>query len=94
MNVLEDNKVEDELVENSIKLLENNCFPVALICYRRREQEKEIWATSLWTEIFKFLENKRCIRREEENLIFRDMTDDEQKAILDAWIESVWLEEE
>lgn len=92
--VIEEEAKENILLENAIEMLVNNCFPVAIVCYRNKERKKEIQMTPLWVEIFDFLEGRRYIRKENEEISFKDMENCEQKAILNAWIQSVWMTEE
>jgi len=89
------NKRDEEiLLENAIEMLVSNCFPIAIVCYTNKKKEKEIWMTPLWVEIFNFLDGKSCIRKEDDQIYFEEMEDYKQQAVLNAWIESVWLAED
>ena len=94
VKIIETIKPEDFLLEKAIELLENNCFPVTIICYQNEEKQREIWLTSLWTEIFDFLENGRRVRRDGKETGFAEMEADEQNAVLNARIESIWIAED
>lgn len=94
IKIIEGIKIEDTLFEKAIEMLENNCFPITIICCRNEDSQREIWMTSLWVAIFNFLENRRCIRRDGKEINFAEMGADEQNAILNAWIESIWITED
>ncbi len=93
MKAAEGEEITDDILGKALSLLENNCFPVSLICYRDTEDQKVVFLTPLWAGVFKFLNNERCVQREEQRVRFQEMTDDEQKAILGAWIGSIWIRE-
>lgn len=91
VKIIEETGIEESLFEKAIELLENNCFPVTIICCQNEARQREIWMTSLWREIFNFLGNRRCIKRDGKEIGFTEMEADEQNAILNAWIESIWI---
>lgn len=94
VKIIEGAKHGDVSLEKAIDLLVHNCFPVIMICFRNEERQKEIWLTSLWLEIFDFLGNRRRIRRSGQEIAFVEMGADEQNAVLNAWIESIWMAED
>lgn len=94
VKIIEEIRIEDSLLEKAIALLENNCFPVTIICCQKERGQREIWMTSLWVEIFNFLENRRCIIRDGEEIGFAEMRAEERSAVLDAWVESIWIAED
>lgn len=84
-------KITNDLLGNAIKLLKDDCFPVSIICYCTVKNRKEIWMTPLWTGIFGFLDNQEYFEMAGEKIFFQDMTDTDQKAILNAQIASMWV---
>lgn len=94
IKIIEEIRIEDSLLEKAIGMLENNCFPITIICCQNEDRQREIWMTSLWVAIFNFLGNRRCIRRDGKEINFTGMGADEQNAILNAWIESIWIAED
>lgn len=94
VKIIEETGIEDSLLEKAIALLENNCFPVTMICCQKEKRQKEIWMTPLWAEIFDFLGNRRCIVKDGGKLSFTEMEAEEQHAILNARIESIWITED
>lgn len=91
IKIVEQRKITDVVIEEALKLLRNDCFPIAIICYKNKLGEKEIWLTSLWKGIFDFLDGGRCLEVEKKMIWFGEMTDDEKKSILNAQIISIWI---
>lgn len=92
MKVMESDKISDALLKAALKLLVCDCFPVTIICCKKKEGKKELLLTSLWKGIFDFLEDKRNLETEGETVFFTKMTDDEQKSMLNAQVPSIWVE--
>lgn len=86
-----DGHAEDAVLENALYLLINNCFPTAMICHCTQEDKKEILATPLWEGIFAFINNERQITHEDTHICFRDMKPEDQYAVLEAEIFSIWV---
>lgn len=93
IKIVEKKEIPDDMMDSAISLLENDCFPISIICCRGEGNQKEIWMTALWFEIFEFLNNKRTLKKEGKEMWFEKMEDDKQKAILNAQISTIWLAE-
>lgn len=85
---------DDYMLENALKLLHNDCFPISLMCIYREECSCKICLTPLWKGIFDFIKNERSICINGERILFSDIMDDEQKKILSATIFSIWISNE
>lgn len=85
--------VDNSVLEQAIMLLRNDCFPIAIVCCCKEDRNKEILGTSIWKEIFSFLENKRTVRIAENDVLFMDMDVLERNKILSAHILSIWVKD-
>lgn len=92
IKVMENDEVSDALLRNALRLLENDCFPLAMICCKEKHGQKELFLTSLWKGIFDFLEDKRSLEIDGETVFFTKMADDKQKSVLSAQVPSIWIE--
>lgn len=91
IKTIEGMEITDAILENALKLLRSDCFPVSIICYRTEDNQKEIWLTPLWTGIFDFLDEERHLETTGGKLCFGDMEKDDQNHILNAQIASIWI---
>lgn len=82
---------DNDLLVHALKLLENDCFPIAIICCVGEEGKKEMWLTSLWVGIFDFLDGRRGVSMGGEEIWFSKMPNDIQNNFLDAKIASIWI---
>ncbi len=90
---MEQEEVGDNTLWEALLLLENDCFPVAIVCCCNEENEKQILGTSLWNSIFSFLNGKRNISTENGDVYFHNLNSMSRTRILNAQIASIWLEE-
>lgn len=91
VRIVEEEKVTEAVLNKALKLLKNDCFPIAIICWQDERNQKEIWLSSLWTGIFDFLDGRRCLERAGEKIYFGDMAYEDKDAILNAQIAAVWV---
>lgn len=87
----EETDVSDTVLENAVSLLLNDCFPISLICICTENMEKKIVLTPLWKGIFGYLNNERSINAKKKQIYFKEMSDDDQKSILNALIHTIWI---
>lgn len=87
----EGTELPDQILENAIRLLENDCFSIAIICCLMEDGKKVCMETSLWKAIFSFLRNERAIIRGKNHIYFNELDEKVKNAILNAEIFSIWL---
>ncbi len=81
----------DKELENALKLLQNDCFPIAILCIYHGKNKYGILLTPLWKSIFCYLNNERKANINGKTAYFSDITDDEQRKILKASIFAIWM---
>lgn len=86
-----DDQVEDAMIYRAIELLIDNCYPYSLICCHKNDSERVLVYTPLWKDIIQFVNGKRSIIMNEKQVFFKDLSESERHAVLNADIQSIWI---